>query len=98
VDLFQTLVRLFTFENNPETKKLERMKNVYGKANLENKEAVCVLSVTEKSTTTFFKEGYNSFEDNRHLHKTKKEQIIPEIRRQSFCKPIEAPLPKVLKK
>jgi len=97
-DLSKRWYVYFTFRN-PETEKLERMKNVYGKANLykTKEDRLAVLSVYRKNLLQLLKEGYNPFEDNNILHKTKKDQIIPENKSATkvSAKPIEAPLPKV---
>ena len=74
-DLSKRWYVYFTFRN-PETKKLERMKNIYGKANLYNtkEDRLAVLSIYRRNLLKLLKEGYNPFEDNSVLHNSKKEQ------------------------
>jgi integrase len=56
---------------NPETGKLERMKNIYGKTNrYKTKEArYSVLSIYKKRLLKLLKDGYNPFIDNTEHHK-----------------------------
>jgi len=62
----------FSFRN-PETGKLQRMKNVYGIANKckTKEDRMYVLSSYRKNLVKLLKEGFNPFEDNTELYKTK---------------------------
>ncbi len=70
----------FSFRN-PKTGKLERIKNIYGKANqFQTKEdRLAVLSAYRKNLLEILKEGYSPFTDNATLHKSKKEPIGPVV-------------------
>lgn len=60
----------FSFRN-PKTGKLERVKkNIYGKVNRhKTKEArYSLLLLYKRRLLKLFKEGYNPYEDNSHLH------------------------------
>lgn len=54
----------------PETDKLQRMKNIYGKSNRfkTKSERYSVLNLYKKRLHKFLKDGYNPFEDNTELH------------------------------
>lgn len=56
---------------NPETGKLERMKNIYGKTNrYKTKEArYSVLSIYKRRLLKLLKDGYNPFVDNTEHHR-----------------------------
>lgn len=58
---------------NPETGKLQRMKNIYGKANRYKTKAerYAALSLYKKRLLKFLKEGYSPFEDNTAYHQKK---------------------------
>ena len=55
---------------NPETGKLQRMKNVYGKTNnyKTKEERLSVLTVYRKKLLELLKKGYNPFGDNAVLY------------------------------
>ena len=55
----------FSFRN-PETGKLQRMKNIYGKANLykTKEDRLSVLTMYRRRLLKLLREGYNPFEDN----------------------------------
>ena len=57
---------------NPDTGKLERMKNIYGKTNrYKTKEArYSLLSIYKKRLLKLLKDGYNPFVDNTEHHKS----------------------------
>jgi integrase len=79
-DLSKRWYVYFSFRN-PETGKLERIKNIYGKANqFQTKEdRLSVLSTYRKNLLEILKEGYSPFNDNSMLHKSKKERIGPVV-------------------
>lgn len=67
---------------NPETGKLKRMKNIYGKVNrFKTKEArYSALNLYKNRLLRFLNDGYNPFDDNTELHKQKlKEQSNQQI-------------------
>ncbi|MBC8769361.1 site-specific integrase [Arenibacter sp. BSSL-BM3] len=78
-DLSKRWYVYFTFRN-PKTQKLERMKNVYGKANLykTKEDRLAVLTVYRRNLLKLLREGYDPFKNNNDLHNTKKDQISPE--------------------
>jgi len=61
---------LYFSYRNPETGKLERMKNIYGKVNRykTKTERYSVLNIYKKRLKKFLVAGYNPFEDNTVLH------------------------------
>ncbi|GAA4301155.1 tyrosine-type recombinase/integrase [Aestuariibaculum suncheonense] len=65
----------FSFRN-PETGKLERMKNIYGIANTYKKkeDRLSVLTVYRKRLIILLKKGYNPFENNEALFEKEKAQ------------------------
>lgn len=58
---------------NPETGKLQRMKNIYGKTNRfkTKTERYTALNLYRKRLLKLLKEGYSPFQDNTELHKNK---------------------------
>lgn len=58
---------------NPETGKLQRMKNIYGKANSfkTKEERLSALSLYRRRLLKFLKEGYNPYVNNTEFHKNK---------------------------
>ncbi|MEN8123457.1 MAG: site-specific integrase [Bacteroidota bacterium] len=75
-DLTKRWYVYFSFRN-PETGKLQRMKNIYGKANnYKTKEGrLYVLSKYSRRLFKLLKEGYNPFEDNTALFLKNREQV-----------------------
>ncbi len=67
----------FSFRN-PKTQKLQRMKNIYGKANLykTKEDRLAVLSVYRRNLLKLLKAGYSPFEDNTIVHNTRKHQTV----------------------
>ena len=63
----------FSFRN-PQTGKLERMKNIYGIANTYKKkeDRLSVLTVYRKRLIILLKKGYNPFENNEALFEKEK--------------------------
>jgi len=63
---------------NPETGKLERMKNIYGKTNrYKTKESrYSILSIYKRRLLKLLKDGYNPFVDNTELHKLKANSVV----------------------
>ncbi len=59
---------------NPESGKLERMKNIYGKVNTykSKEDRLSVLTIYRKNLLKLLKEGYNPFGDNTALYNSKK--------------------------
>jgi len=78
-DLAKRWYLYFSFRN-PETHKMERIKNIYGKANLykTKEDRLAVLSVYRRNLLKLLKEGYDPFEDNTVLHNTEKDHAGPE--------------------
>ena len=74
----------FSFRN-PETGKLKRIKNIYGKANLHKtkEDRLAVLTAYRRSLIKLLKAGYSPFEDNAALIKSK-----PKARAIEAPKPI----------
>jgi len=70
----------FSFRN-PETDKLERMKNIYGKSNnyKTKEDRLSVLTTYRKKLLQLLKAGFNPFEDNSDLYSKRslKENIHP---------------------
>ncbi|MFL1013228.1 tyrosine-type recombinase/integrase [Flavisericum labens] len=72
-DLSKRWYVYFSFRN-PETGKLERMKNIYGIANTHKKkeDRLAVLTVYRKRLLILLKKGYSPFENNEHLFEKEK--------------------------
>lgn len=68
-DLSKRWYIYFSFRN-PKTGKLERMQNIYGKANLykTKEERLEVLTSYRNNLLILLKKGYNPFEDNEKLY------------------------------
>ncbi|MDO7173730.1 tyrosine-type recombinase/integrase [Mariniflexile sp. AS56] len=83
-DLSKRWYVYFSFRN-PETGKLQRMKNIYGKVNLykTKEDRLLVLSSFRKRLIILLKQGYNPFEDNNDLYLSYKVE----------AKPVELPAP-----
>ena len=77
-DLTKRWYVYFSFRN-PETGKMDRMKNIYGKANLckTKEDRLAVLSLYRKRLIALLKQGYNPFEDNNELYIKKKAEVKP---------------------
>jgi len=79
-DLSKRWYVYFTFRN-PETGKLERVKNIYGKSNLykTKEDRLSVLTAYRKKLLQLLKAGFNPFEDNNDLYskKIQKEEVQP---------------------
>jgi len=58
---------------NPETSKLERIKNIYGKTNTfkTKEERLSVLNTYRRRLALLLKDGYNPFEDNSEVYRAK---------------------------
>ncbi|WP_296317650.1 tyrosine-type recombinase/integrase [Winogradskyella sp. UBA3174] len=71
-DISQRWYVYYSFRD-PETGKLKRMKNIYGKANRYKTKAerYAALSLYKKRLLRFLREGYDPFEDNTEFHQTK---------------------------
>ncbi|MCR8668034.1 site-specific integrase [Aestuariibaculum sp. M13] len=82
----------FSFRN-PETGKLERMKNIYGIANTYKKkeDRLSVLTVYRKRLIILLKKGYNPFENNEALFEKEKTQATKPKQAKSEATP-KAPL------
>ena len=75
---------------NPETGKMKRMSNIYGRINLfKTKEArLSVLSIYHKRLIHLLKQGYNPFENNTQLHQNlQKERLAKSIVKENKQKP-----------
>lgn len=61
---------LYFSYRNPETGKLQRMKNIYGKTNIykTKEERLSVLTAYRKKLVQLLKAGFNPFEDNTDLY------------------------------
>ncbi|XMO86731.1 site-specific integrase [Algibacter sp. AS12] len=70
-DLSKRWYVYFSFRN-PKTGKLERMKNIYGKANIykTKEDRLTVLTTYRKRLIILLKKGYNPFEDNTVLYES----------------------------
>ncbi|MBU3012272.1 site-specific integrase [Polaribacter vadi] len=80
-DLSKRWYVYFSFRN-PETGKMKRMSNIYGRVNsFKTKEArLFVLKIYRKRLLHFLKLGYNPFEDNTQLYQN--------LQKESLSKPI----------
>jgi integrase len=67
----------FSFRN-PKSGKLQRMKNIYGKASTytTKEDRLSVLTAYRKSLLALLKEGFNPFEDNTTLFKSRNEPVV----------------------
>ena len=72
-DLSKRWYVYFSFRN-PKTGKLQRMKNVYGKANNHKtkEDRLFVLTVYKRNLLKLLKEGFNPFDDNSELFAKRK--------------------------
>lgn len=75
-DLSKRWYVYFSFRN-PETRKLQRMKNIYGKVNnyKTKEERLFTLSMYRKKLVQLLKRGYDPFGDNSALYK---KETVPE--------------------
>ena len=81
----------FSFRN-PETDKLERIKNIYGKSNnyKTKEERLSVLTAYRKKLLQLLKAGYNPFEDNSNLYsKRKPKESIQSLKQEAQQQIIE---------
>ena len=55
---------------NPQTGKLQRMKNIYGKTNTykTKEDRLSILTVYRKKLLSLLQEGFNPYEDNTNLY------------------------------
>jgi integrase len=99
-DLSKRWYVYFSFRN-PKTGKLERMKNIYGKANLyKNKEdRLAVLSTYRKRLIVLLKKGYNPHKDNSVLYMASRKPGAPNMDRaiNKNLELSEKPIPNVQK-
>ena len=70
-DLTKRWYVYFSFRN-PENGKLQRMKNIYGKANRYKTaaERYTILNLYKKRLSYFLENGYNPFKDNTEFYKS----------------------------
>ena len=63
---------------NPETGKLQRMKNIYGVANNygTKEERLTILTTYRNKLLKLLREGFNPFEDNQLLHQEQQEKQL----------------------
>tara|TARA_B100000809_G_scaffold264856_1_gene321891 strand:+ start:126 stop:770 length:645 start_codon:yes stop_codon:yes gene_type:complete len=79
-DLSKRWYVYFSFRN-PETGKLQRMKNVYGKTNnyKTKEERLSVLAVYRKKLLELLKQGYDPFGDNSVLYNNLNGHEVPKL-------------------
>lgn len=71
---------------NPQTGKLQRMKNIYGKTNTykTKEDRLSILTVYRKKLLSLLQEGFNPYEDNTDLYvkRQQKESILPLVQEE----------------
>ncbi|MFC0604263.1 tyrosine-type recombinase/integrase [Winogradskyella pulchriflava] len=86
-DLKERWYVYFSFRN-PETGKLQRMKNIYGGANRykTKSERYSILNLYRKRLLKFLNEGYNPFEENTEFHqkRTNESKVVPQNKQQNL--------------
>ena len=93
-DLSKRWYVYFSFRN-PKTGKLERSKNIYGKANVykTKEDRLSVLTTYRKRLIILLKKGYNPYEDNTALYEASLTPSDPTTMRAE-SKPIKKPAEK----
>jgi len=73
----------FSFRN-PETGKLQRMKNIYGKSNKykTKEDRLSILAIYRKNLLVLLKQGYNPYQDNIALYTNRKVEKVSSVEKK----------------
>lgn len=92
-DLSKRWYVYFSFRN-PETGKLQRMKNVYGKCNnyKTKEDRLSILSIYRRKLLVLLKEGFNPYQDNTAIYDSRKvKQVSPDEKVDHVVPIVEEP-------
>jgi integrase len=92
-DLSKRWYVYFSFRN-PETGKLERMKNIYGKSNIykTKEDRLSVLTIYRRKLLALLKEGFNPYQDNTAIYASRKvKQVSAPEKTENIVPIVEEP-------